>query len=129
MYDRHRDDAGNGLPGKGRPVGVCDALGLTQVRDDISERVTQRLHKRKSVLGRYLEGQAGLRERIGLDRRSLAVFSAEEVYEYALRGDVLIRGWGAAYLLAPISHALRVRVCAPFERRVRWQRDAPGYRG
>jgi hypothetical protein len=32
----------------------------------------------------------------------------------------LIRGWGAAYLLAPVSHVLRVRVCAPFSQRVQW---------
>jgi len=109
-----------GSLGKDVAFGVCEALGLTQVRDDISEHVAHRLQKRKSALGRYLEGKAGLRERVGIDRRSLALLSAEEVYEYALKDNVLIRGWGAVYLLAPISHVLRVRVCAPFERRVQW---------
>jgi cytidylate kinase len=109
-----------GSLGKDVALGVCDALGLKQVRDDISEHVAHRLHKRKSALGRYLEGQAGLIERAGLDQRTLAIVSAEEVYQYAVQDNVLIRGWGAVYLLAPVSHVLRVRVCAPFERRVRW---------
>lgn len=109
-----------GSLGKDVAFGVCEALGLTQVRDDISEHVAHRLQKRKSALGRYLEGHAGLRERVGLNQRSLAIFSAEEVYEYAVKDNVLIRGWGAAYLLAPISHVLRVRVCAPFNWRVHW---------
>lgn len=109
-----------GSLGKDVALGVCDALGLTQVRDDISEHVAHRMRKRKSALGRYLEGKSGLRERVGIDRRSVALLSSEEVYEYALKDNVLIRGWGAVYLLAPISHVLRVRVCAPFERRVQW---------
>lgn len=109
-----------GSLGKDIALGVADALGLTQVRDEISEDVARRLDKHNSAIGRYLEGKAGLRERAGMNRRSLAIVSAEEVYEHALNDDVLIRGWGAVYLLAPISHVLRVRVCAPFECRVHW---------
>lgn len=109
-----------GSLGKDVALGVADAFGLTQVRDEISEHVARRLDKHDSAIGRYLEGKAGLRERVGMNRRSLAIVSAEEVYEHALTGNVLIRGWGAVYLLAPIAHVLRVRVCAPFERRVEW---------
>jgi hypothetical protein len=29
-----------------------------------------------------------------------------------------MRGWGAAHLLRPVKHAIRVRICAPFELRV-----------
>ena len=41
-----------------------------------------------------------------------------EVLGLALRGSVLIRGWGAPRLLRSIPHILTVRVCAPIERRV-----------
>jgi len=109
-----------GSLGKDVAHGVAQAFGLTQVRDEISEEVARRLDKRDSALGRYLEGKAGLRERVGIDSKSVAIFSAEEVFEYAQKDNVLIRGWGAVYLLEPISHVLRVRVCAPFPQRVRW---------
>ncbi len=109
-----------GSLGKDVAVGVADALGLAQVRDDITEEVARRLDKRDSAIGRYLDGKAGLLERVGINRRSMAIFSAEEVYEHALQDNVLIRGWGAVYLLAPIAHVLRVRVCAPFANRVQW---------
>ena len=41
-----------------------------------------------------------------------------EILDLASRGQVLIRGWGAARLLRGIPHILTVRVCAPMKRRV-----------
>ena len=100
---------------------VAEALGLTLVRDEaISDLVAVKMQKSKSAIRRYREGRASLLERIETKRKSLAVYSAEEVYEYAAEGDTLIRGWGATYLLRPVSHVIRVRVCAPFEKRVQW---------
>ena len=110
-----------GSLGKDVALQVAEALGLTLVRDEmISDLVAGKMQKRKSALRRYKEGHASLGERLGTSRKSLSVYSAEEVYEYATKGNVLIRGWGATYLLRPISHVLCVRVCAPFERRVQW---------
>lgn len=109
-----------GSLGKDVALGVADALGLTQVRDEIAEQVSRRLDKRASAIGRFLEGKAGLLERAGINRRSVAIYSAEEVYEHAAKDNVLIRGWGAVYLLQSVSHVLRVRVCAPFDCRVQW---------
>ncbi len=110
-----------GSLGKDVALQVAEALGLTMVRDEmISDLVAGKMNKRKSAIRRFKEGHASLRERLGTSRKSLAVYSAGEVYEYAVKGNVLIRGWGATYLLRDVSHALRVRVCAPFEMRVRW---------
>ena len=110
-----------GSLGKDVALQVAEALGLTLVRDEmISDLVAGKMQMRKSAIRRYKEGQASLRERIGTSRKSLAVYSAEEVYEYAAKGNILIRGWGSTYLLRPISHVLCVRICAPFERRVQW---------
>ena len=114
-----------GSLGKDVALGVAGALGLTQVRDEISEQVARRLDKRDSAIGRYLEGKSGLRERVGINSRSVAIFSAEEVFEYAVKDNVLIRGWGAVYLLQPVSHVLRVRICASFEQRVPDGHTAP----
>ena len=110
-----------GSLGKDVALQTAEALGLTVVRDEmISDIVAGKMKKRKSAIRRFKEGNASLRERLGVSRKSLAVYSATEVYEYAAKGDVLIRGWGATYLLQGIPHVLRVRVCAPFERRVQW---------
>lgn len=98
---------------------VAEALGLTLVRDQmVSDMIAAKMKTSKSAIRRYREGQASLLERLGTSRQTLAVYSAEEVYEYAAKGNVLIRGWGATYLLRPVSHVIRVRVCAPFEKRV-----------
>ena len=100
---------------------VAEELGLTLVRDEmISDLVAVKMQKSKSAIRRYREGRASLLERLETKRKSLAVYSAEEVYEYAAEGNTLIRGWGATYLLRPVSHVIRVRICAPFERRVQW---------
>lgn len=110
-----------GSLGKDVALQTAEALGLTMVRDEmISDIVAAKMKKRKSAIRRFKEGNASLRERLGVSRKSLAVFSATEVYEYSAKGNVLIRGWGATYLLQGIPHVLRVRVCAPFERRVQW---------
>jgi cytidylate kinase len=110
-----------GSLGKDVALQAAEALGLTIVRDEmISDLVAGKMNKRKSAIRRFKEGRASLRERLGTSRKSLAVYSAGEVYDYAVKGNVLIRGWGSTYLLRDIPHALRVRVCAPFETRVRW---------
>lgn len=110
-----------GSLGKDVAFQVAEALGLTLVRDQmISDLVAGKMHKPKSSIRRYREGRASLLERMETSRKTLAIYSAEEIYEYATKGNVLIRGWGATYLLRSVPHVLRVRVCAPFEKRVQW---------
>lgn len=110
-----------GANGKDVCMGVAKELGLTMVRDEmISDEVAGKLSKRKSAIRRFAEGHASLRERLGTSSRSLAVYSAEEVLEHAVHDNVLIRGWGATYLLSEIPYVLRVRICAPMENRIQW---------
>jgi cytidylate kinase len=73
-----------------------------------------------SLIRRLREGKAGLVERISTDRQQVAVYTAEEVFAQAQRGNVVLRGWGATCLLRPVRHVLRVRVTRPFEQRVAW---------
>jgi ribosomal protein L35 len=98
-----------GSLGKDVALQTAEALGLTVVRDEmISDIVAGKMKKRKSAIRRFKEGNASLRERLGVSRKSLAVYSATEVYEYAAKGDVLIRGWGATtYKVFPMYY-----VCA-----------------
>src|SRR5271157_6622999 len=50
-----------------------------------------------------------------MDRRRTRRCTAQEIFELAAKGNVLIRGWGSVYLLRSVRHVLSVRVCAPME--------------
>ena len=72
-----------------------------------------------SVVIRFLEGKAGIWERMTTDRTSLSIYTADETLRLVESGRVaVLRGWGAAHLLRPVGHVVCVRVCAPFETRV-----------
>ena len=67
----------------------------------------------ESAVRHFLEGKVPLFERWKIDRSRLSLYTKEEILELAGRGNVLIRGWGAAHLLRSIGNVLCIRVCAP----------------
>ena len=74
---------------------------------------------RKSHVIRFLEGKAGIWERLTTDKTSLSIYTADETFQLAESGQVaVIRGWGAAHLLRPIPHVVCIRVCAPLQLRI-----------
>jgi cytidylate kinase len=99
-------------------AGVCEALGLEMVRHEVGDVVAGRMHVKKSLIRRLREGKAGPFERWTADEKSISIFTAEEVLDRAVKGDVLVRGWGATALLSPVAHIPCVRVCAPMEIRI-----------
>jgi len=99
--------------------GLAAQLGLSMVHHEVVDYIAEKMHARKSTVRRFLEGKAGMLERWSTDENSLAVYKAEEILDLAAKGNVLIRGWGATYLLRRIPHVVSVRVCAPVERRVK----------
>jgi cytidylate kinase len=105
--------------GKDVALGVCEALGLQQVRHEVGDVVAGRMQVKKSLIRRIREGKASKLERWAADERTISIFTAGEVLDLAVRGNVLIRGWGATLLLRPVPHIACVRVCAPLELRVR----------
>jgi cytidylate kinase len=104
--------------GKDVALGVCEALGLQQVRHEVGDVVAGRMHVKKSLIRRIREGKAGAVERWAADEKTISIFTAEEVYDLAVKGNVLIRGWGATMLLRDVEHIPCIRVCAPMEVRV-----------
>lgn len=107
-----------GTRGKDIAAGVAESLGLEVVHHELVERhVAERLHTSESAVHRFLEGEASLWERWKIDSRRLSHLTAEEVLERAIKGNVIIRGWGAAQLLRSIRHVICVRVCAPMNNR------------
>lgn len=108
-----------GSLGKDVAAGVAERLGLTVVHHEVVERdVASKMNVGESDVHRFLEGKPSLLDRWKIDNNRLSQYTAEEILEIAADGDVVIRGWGAAALLRPVSHVLRVRVCAPMKCRV-----------
>ena len=95
-------------------AGLAQRLGLAIVHHEIVEHdIAGRAGLPESEVHRYLEGEASLMERWKLDRKRMSRYTAQEILELAANGNVLIRGWGATYLLRTVPHVLCVRICAP----------------
>ena len=105
-----------GTLGKDVATGLGRALNLPVVYHEVIDHLADRMRVRKSHVIRLLDGSAGLLERLTADKTSLAIFSADEIFDLALHnGGAIIRGWGATHLLRDLPNAVCVRVCAPLE--------------
>jgi cytidylate kinase len=93
-------------------------LKVPVVYHEMINNLADKMRLRKSHVIRLLGGKANLFERLTADKTSLNIFTADEMLQVASKGAVM-RGWGAAHLLRPVKHAIRVRICAPFELRVK----------
>jgi len=108
-----------GSLGKDVAAGVAQRTGRKVVYHEIIEPIANKMRLRKSHVQRFLDGKAGLWEKLTTDRTSLSIFTADETFRFLRDGSTgVIRGWGAVHLLRNIPHVIRVRVCAPMETRV-----------
>src|SRR6478752_1294690 len=105
--------------GKDVALGVCEELGLQQVRHEVGDVVAGRMSVKKSLIRRIREGKASKIEKWAADEKTISIFTAEEVFDLAVKGNVLIRGWGATLLLHSVPHIPCVQVSAPMELRVK----------
>ncbi len=99
---------------------TAQALGLAVMRHEIVEHVAEKMQVPKSLIGRLRGGKAGLVERFTTDRRSVAIYTAEELFAFADRGNAMLRGWGATCLLRPVPHVVCVRITRSLKNRVEW---------
>jgi cytidylate kinase len=93
-------------------------LKVPLVYHEMINSLADKMRLRKSHVIRLLGGKANLFERLTADKTSLSIYTADEMLQVASKGAVM-RGWGAAHLLRPVKHAICVRICAPFELRVK----------
>lgn len=108
-----------GSLGKDVAAQLSERFGKQLVHHEIIGLLADKMRLRKSHVVRFLEGKAGIWERMTTDKTSLSIYTADETLKLIESGRVaVIRGWGAAHLLRPVSHVVCVRVCAPFETRV-----------
>jgi len=105
--------------GKDVALGVSEALGLQLVRHEVGDLVAGRMQVKKALIRRIREGKASKLEKWAADKKTISIFTAEEVLDLAVKGNVLIRGWGATLLLRDVAHVPCIRVCAPLELRVK----------
>jgi cytidylate kinase len=107
-----------GTLGKDVAAGVADRLGLDLVYHELSDKIATHMHMTAGAVSHFLDGTAHLLDRLTVSKRKLALFTREEIFDIALKDNVLVRGWGATCILSPVSHVVRVRVRAPMEVRV-----------
>ena len=108
-----------GSLGKDVAMELSTRLGKQLVHHEIIGLLADKMRLRKSHVVRFLEGKAGIWERLTTDQTSLAIYTADETLKLVESGQVaVLRGWGAAHLLRPVQHVVCVRVCAPFQTRV-----------
>jgi cytidylate kinase len=99
---------------------LAQAMNLAVMRHEVLEHVADKMSVPTSLIGRLRGGKAGLVERLTTDRRSVALYTSEELFALADRGNVVLRGWGATVLLRPVPHVVCVRVTRSFQKRVEW---------
>lgn len=101
-------------------VKLAEALSLAVMRHEVIDHVAEKMQVPKSLIGRLRGGKAGLFERLKTDQRSVALYTADELFGLADRGNVVLRGWGATCLLRPVPHVVCVRITRSLEKRVEW---------
>jgi cytidylate kinase len=120
-----------GTLGRDVAAGLASRLDLRVIHHELVEQeIAGRAGLRESEVHRFLEGEASLIEQWRMDRKRLSHFTAQEILELAARDNVLIRGWGATYLLRDVPHVACIRICAPmpFRERVMMERLGTGDR-
>jgi cytidylate kinase len=106
--------------GRDVAAGLAERLGLHVVHHElVAQDIAGRAGQRESEVQRFLEGGATLFDRLRLDTRRVSRYTAEQILDIAAKGNALIRGWGATYLLRNVPHVVCVRICAPMQDRER----------
>src|SRR5688500_669086 len=97
---------------------VAKTLNLAVMRDEVVEHVAEKMRVRRSLISKMRVGKAGFLERLGTDEQSIEIYTAEEIFELANKGNVILIGWGAAYMLRTVPHVICVRICRSVNERV-----------
>lgn len=109
-----------GTLGKDVALQLSVEMGLGLIHHQLAEQdIAKRLSIDAGDVHRFLEGSPSLLDRWKIDENRLSQYTREEILKLAQKGNVLIRGWGATYLLEDVPHVIRVRVCAPMDFRIK----------
>lgn len=98
---------------------LAQELGFEFIRQDIIREAAREYHALEEKIVETVEEKPGFFEVFTETARRHHIFVAAEVYEFALRERVIIMGRWSTLLLKEVNHAIRIRVCAPVDTRVR----------
>jgi cytidylate kinase len=98
---------------------VARRLGYTFVRHQIIAEAAQLYDAAEENLIATVEAKPAVWDGLNEAARRHFAFVAAEVFEAALKDNVVIMGRWSTLLLRGVDHALRIRVCAPMNLRVR----------
>jgi cytidylate kinase len=106
---------------------LAERMNRKVVYHEIIDQMANKMRVRKSHVARFLEGGAGLLERLTAEKTSVSIYTADETFRFLRNGETgVLRGWGATHLLRAVPHVVRVRVCAPIELRIERMMDRLG---
>jgi cytidylate kinase len=100
-------------------MGVAQRLGYRYVDQEILQDAVHRYGLAEEKLSHLDESKPTLFERFDAETRHYITILQTTLLEFAEGDNVVVMGRGGQWLLRGIPHVLRVRVIAPFERRVR----------
>ncbi len=108
-----------GSGGNAIAAAVAKALNFEYVEREILLRAAQSHGVPEEKIADVDERRLSLWERFDEEKRRYLIFIEAAYYSFAERGDVVTAGRGGPFFLRDVSHALKVRIMAPFEVRVR----------
>ncbi|MFQ5989908.1 MAG: cytidylate kinase family protein [Candidatus Methylomirabilales bacterium] len=100
-------------------IEVAKELGYEFIRQDIIREAAREYHALEEKIVEAVEEKPGFFEMFTETARRHHIFVAAEVYESALRERVVIMGRWSTLLLKEVHHAVKIRVCAPLDVRIR----------
>jgi len=98
---------------------VAKALGFDYVDREILLRAAREFDVSEAKIADVADRRLSLWERFDEEKRRYLTFIEAAYFSFAAKGNVVTAGRGGPFFLRNVSHALRVRIMAPFEVRVR----------
>jgi cytidylate kinase len=108
-----------GSGGNAIAAAVAKALNFEYVEREILLQAAQMHGVPEAKLADVDERRLSLWERFDEEKRRYLILIEAAYYAFAEKGNVVTAGRGGPFFLRDVSHALKVRIMAPFEVRVR----------
>jgi cytidylate kinase len=108
-----------GSGGNAIAAAVAKALNFEYVEREILLQAARVHEVPEEKIADVDERRLSLWERFDEEKRRYLIFIEAAYYAFAEQGNVVTAGRGGPFFLRDVSHALKVRIMAPFEVRVR----------
>ena len=108
-----------GSGGNAIAAAVAKALHFEYIEREIVLQAARAHEVPEEKIADVDERRLSLWERFDEEKRRYLIFIEAAYYAFAEKGNVVTAGRGGPFFLRDVSHAVRVRIMAPFEVRVR----------